>query len=41
MPNGVHPGHGVHVGANPAARDAAARCLDHFLRALRGLEPRP
>ena len=32
VPNGVHPGQGVHVGADPAARAAAALRLDVFLR---------
>lgn len=32
VPNGVNPGQGVHVGAEPAARSAAAERLDRFLR---------
>lgn len=32
VPNGVHPGQGVHVGAEPAARSAAAERLQRFLR---------
>lgn len=32
VPNGVRPGRGVHVGANPAARDASALRLARFLR---------
>lgn len=32
VPNGVHPGQGVHVGADPAARSAAAERLERFLR---------
>ncbi|HVO88867.1 MAG TPA: dienelactone hydrolase family protein [Casimicrobiaceae bacterium] len=33
VPNGVHPGQGVHVGAEPAAREAANADVDAFLRA--------
>jgi len=32
VPNGTHPGQGVHVGGDPAARAAAAARLDHFIR---------
>lgn len=32
VPNGTHPGRGVHVGAEPAARTAAAERLNRFLR---------
>ena len=32
VPNGVHPGQGVHVGAEPAARAAAALRLAQFLQ---------
>ena len=32
VPNGVHPGEGVHVGANPAARAAASERVRAFLR---------
>jgi dienelactone hydrolase len=32
VPNGVNPGHGVHVGPNPAARDAANASVRAFLR---------
>ena len=32
VPNGVHPGQGVHVGTNPAARAASAQRLEAFLR---------
>ena len=32
VPNGVHPGEGVHVGANPAARAAANEQVRVFLR---------
>jgi dienelactone hydrolase len=32
VPNGAHPGRGVHVGAEPAARTAAAERLQRFLR---------
>ena len=32
VPNGVHPGHGVHVGPNPAAREAANASVRAFLR---------
>lgn len=31
VPNGVHPGQGVHVGGNPAARAAALARLQRFL----------
>jgi hypothetical protein len=31
VPNGVHPGQGVHVGANPAARAAANDRVRAFL----------
>lgn len=33
VPNGVAPGKGVHVGADPAAREDANRRVDAFLRA--------
>jgi dienelactone hydrolase len=33
VPNGVRPGQGVHVGANPQAREAAGQALEAFLRA--------
>jgi dienelactone hydrolase len=39
VPNGVHPGQGVHVGAEPAARTAAAERLQRFLRESWKLEP--
>ena len=32
VPNGAHPGQGVHVGGNPAAREAATLRLWRFLR---------
>ena len=32
VPNGVHPGQGVHVGPNPAAREAANASVRAFLR---------
>ena len=32
VPNGVHPGQGVHVGGDPAARTAALERLDDFVR---------
>lgn len=32
VPNGVRPGAGVHVGGNPAAREASRRRLEQFLR---------
>lgn len=32
VPNGVHPGQGVHVGPNPVARDAANASVRAFLR---------
>ena len=32
VPNGVHPGKGVHVGPNPAAREAANASVRAFLR---------
>lgn len=32
VPNGVNPGAGVHIGMQPAAREAAAVALDAFLR---------
>jgi dienelactone hydrolase len=37
VPGGTHPGRGVHVGANPAARDAAALRLEQFIRDKWGL----
>ncbi len=39
VPNGVHPGAGVHVGGNPAARAAARERLDRFLRETWRLAP--
>ena len=39
VPHGVHPGLGVHVGAEPAARTAAAERLQRFLRESWKLEP--
>lgn len=33
VPNGVHPGDGVHVGPNPVAREAANASMRAFLRA--------
>ena len=39
VPNGVNPGHGVHVGGNPAARDAAASRLRSFLIDTWSLKP--
>lgn len=39
VPNGVHPGQGVHVGADPAARAAASERLDRFLRETWKLSP--
>ena len=33
VPNGVHPGQGVHVGPNPDAREAANASVREFLRA--------
>lgn len=32
VPNGIHPGQGVHAGGNPAARAAAAVRLESFIR---------
>ncbi len=32
VPNGVNPGQGVHVGANPEARAASAQALERFVR---------
>jgi hypothetical protein len=32
VPNGVHPGEGVHMGPNAAARDAANASVRAFLR---------
>jgi len=37
VPNGVRPGQGVHVGANPEARAAARLRLERFLRETWGL----
>jgi dienelactone hydrolase len=37
VPGGAHPGQGVHVGGDAAARDAALRRLDDFLRAAAAL----
>jgi len=39
VPNGVHPGQGVHVGADPVARAAARQRLDRFLRETWRLSP--
>jgi dienelactone hydrolase len=39
VPNGVHPGQGVHVGAEPVARSAAAERLRQFLQVTWRLEP--
>ena len=39
VPNGIHPGSGVHVGGNPAAREAAAHRLHTFLRDTWRLSP--
>jgi dienelactone hydrolase len=39
VPNGVNPGRGVHVGGDPAARQAAAERLEQFLRAQAFLPP--
>lgn len=36
VPNGVAPGKGVHVGADPATRDDANRKVDAFLREMLG-----
>ena len=39
VPNGVNPGQGVHVGANPAARERANAKVRAFLNdRLRGVE---
>ena len=39
VPNGVNPGHGVHVGSNPAARDKAnAKVRAFLLERLRGVD---
>ncbi|MEI6803112.1 MAG: dienelactone hydrolase family protein [Burkholderiales bacterium] len=38
VPNGVHPGAGVHVGGNPQARSASAERLEQFVRAQWQLE---
>ena len=38
VPNGVNPGAGVHIGAQPAAREAAAVALDAFLRSRWSLQ---
>ncbi len=40
VPNGVHPGAGVHVGTNPQARRAGAQRLEQFVRAQWQLESR-
>ena len=34
VPNGVHPGQGVHVGGQPEARAASAQALERFVRAI-------
>jgi dienelactone hydrolase len=39
VPNGVHPGQGVHVGAHPVARAAAAVRVDTFIRETWRLKP--
>ncbi len=39
VPNGVNPGQGVHVGADPVAREAAARKLALFIRETWRLNP--
>jgi dienelactone hydrolase len=39
VPNGVNPGAGVHVGANPAARAAAQQDLESFIRLVWKLVP--
>ena len=39
VPNGVKPGQGVHVGADPAAREAAAKKLALFIRDTWRLNP--
>ena len=39
VPGGTHPGQGVHVGADPAARAASAIRLEQFLRETWGLRP--
>ena len=39
VPNGVKPGQGVHVGADPAAREAAAKKLASFIRETWRLNP--
>jgi len=40
VPNGVHPGQGVHVGGDPAARTASAQRIDAFVRDRFGLRNR-
>ena len=40
VPNGVNPGQGVHLGGNPAAREASAARLDNFLRSQWRLDAR-
>lgn len=39
VPGGVHPGQGVHVGAEPQARAAAAVRLERFLKVNWSLAP--
>ena len=39
VPNGAHPGQGVHVGADPVAREAAAQKLASFIRDTWRLNP--
>lgn len=39
VPNGVNPGQGVHVGADPVAREAAAKKLASFVREIWKLPP--
>jgi dienelactone hydrolase len=39
VPNGVRPGAGVHVGANPAARGAAQQDLENYIRLVWKLVP--
>lgn len=40
VPNGAHPGQGVHVGGNAAARAASLARLDRFLNEQWGLAPK-
>ena len=41
VPNGRHPGHGVHVGGDAAARAASALAIEQFLRAHWALTTAP